>query len=165
MGEIDWELVKSRLDKSSRALKKAMSPDAAYIKSVRRKRADQLARRHVKDNTQKTLLPVLSFRLDKECYGIAMTDLTEVLPQTVCTPVPGTPADLLGVVNLHGEIRPVVDIAAVLGISGTKNENGKYIVFLRRKGGTEVGLGVDRIDEIRLVREEELTIPGGQDRK
>lgn len=162
MEGIDWGSVKSRLDKSSRALKKAMSPDAAHIKSVQRRRAERLARRRVRDDAEKALLPVLSFRLGGECYGIAMTDLTEVLPRTVCTPVPGAPAELLGVVNLHGEIRPVVNAAVVLGVSEMKSENGKCIIFMRRRGGTEVGLGVDHINEVRLVREDELTIPGGE---
>lgn len=160
--EIDWEAVKGRLFNSSRAFKKAMSPGTAYVKSIYRKRAGLLALRKAGRDSDKTLLPVLSFWIGEECYAITMNSLKEVLPQTTCTPIPGTPAELLGVVNLHGEIRPVVNASVILGLAKPENGDEGYIVFMRRGKGAEVGLRVDRIDEVRLLREDELTVPGSE---
>ncbi len=161
-GNIDWDAVKDRLGKSGQSLKKALKPSAAQINSVYRKRAKRLAVRGAKTDAESAVTPVLSFWIGEKLYAIHMAGLAEVLQQTACTPVPGTPPELLGVVNLHGEIRPVLDASTVLGLPKKDKVEAGYIVFLRRKEGTEVGLKTDRIDEVRLVNEDELTIPASE---
>lgn len=49
-------------------------------------------------------------------YGIELTDVREVVPAPRLTPVPGAPAAVLGVVNLRGEVVPVLDTARLLGL-------------------------------------------------
>jgi chemotaxis signal transduction protein len=50
-------------------------------------------------------------------YGIELTDVREVVPEPRLTPVPGAPAGVLGVVNLRGEVVPVLDTAQLLGLA------------------------------------------------
>ena len=59
-------------------------------------------------------IPALIFRLAQERYAIALKELAEVLPFTGCAQVPGGSPQFLGVINLRGELRPVIDLAWVL---------------------------------------------------
>jgi purine-binding chemotaxis protein CheW len=49
-------------------------------------------------------------------YGIELTDVREVVPEPRLTPVPGAPRTVLGVLNLRGEVVPVLDTAQLLGL-------------------------------------------------
>jgi chemotaxis signal transduction protein len=54
--------------------------------------------------------------IGEDRYGIELTDVREVVPEPLLTPVPGAPAAVLGVVNLRGEVVPVLDTAQLLGL-------------------------------------------------
>jgi purine-binding chemotaxis protein CheW len=94
---------------------------------------------------------MLIFRLGHERYAIALQEVAEVLPFTHCTPVPGGSPHFLGVINQRGDLRPVLDLGRLLAAS----ENGKtgpgFVLMLRRPG-QEIGLKVDRIDELQEIR-------------
>jgi purine-binding chemotaxis protein CheW len=60
---------------------------------------------------QALLLPV-----GDELHALYLGLVREVVPMAPITPVPGSPSWLLGVVNLRGEILPVIDSARPLGI-------------------------------------------------
>jgi purine-binding chemotaxis protein CheW len=49
-------------------------------------------------------------------YGIELTDVREVVPDPRPEPVPGAPPAVLGVVNLRGDVVPVIDTAQLLGL-------------------------------------------------
>ena len=48
-------------------------------------------------------------------YALELTAIREVVPVPTVTPLPGAPATVLGVINLRGEVVPVLDTAALLG--------------------------------------------------
>ncbi|MGE5504269.1 MAG: chemotaxis protein CheW [Actinomycetota bacterium] len=100
----------------------------------------------------------LCFRVAGEHYGLPLADLAEVLPLNAWTPVPGQPQYLLGVTNVRGEIRPVLDLHSLLGMAAPDAGARSYVVFLQRDGA-EVGLRVDALDRIRFVEHAGLTVP------
>jgi purine-binding chemotaxis protein CheW len=52
-------------------------------------------------------------------YAVAMSSVREVLSRPRPTAVPTTPAAVLGLFNLRGEIVPLFDTAALLGLGST----------------------------------------------
>lgn len=60
---------------------------------------------------QALLLP-----LGEDWYALELDAVREVVPAPVITPVPRSPATVLGVFNLRGEVVPVFDTAALLGL-------------------------------------------------
>ncbi|MGH9144218.1 MAG: chemotaxis protein CheW [Vicinamibacterales bacterium] len=124
-------------------------PDQRAVDEVYRRRARQLAERPADRTDTATTTAVLVFTLGTERYGIALTDLAEVLLYRGCTAVPGTPAALLGVINVRGDIRPVADLRGVLELAAADASAGGYVVMLRQQGG--VGLKVDTIDQVCQV--------------
>src|SRR5258708_33487519 len=115
---IGWEQAKARLRKSQLALEKALTPGPARTEAIFRARAAQLAGRGARADTGPAVLRVLTFAVGKERYGVVFADVVELLPFARCTPIPGAPAALLGVINVHGEIQSVMDLGRLMEIPG-----------------------------------------------
>lgn len=54
---------------------------------------------------------VLPFRLAGQRLAIPLESVIRVVPALKCTPLPGAPQTVLGLVNVRGQIVPVVDLA------------------------------------------------------
>jgi purine-binding chemotaxis protein CheW len=101
------------------------------------------------------MLPVIVLTLGTERYGVELSDVTEVLPPVRATPVPGAPAVFAGVINAHGEIRPVIDLRRLLGIEKAANGDLARVILLR-KDSREMGLQIDSVERIRWIGSADL---------
>jgi chemotaxis signal transduction protein len=128
--------------------------EAKAVEAVWRERAERLSARPVSAGSAQNAFPVLVLGIGKERYGIDLPDVVEVLPLLSPTPVPGAPAVFAGVINVHGEIRPVIDLKRVLGMETV--EHGPARVILLRKDGRELGLQIDSVEQIRWIGAGEL---------
>ena len=138
------------------AIARVMTPDDARVRSVFQARARHLAERVAEDLGRAAPSSLLTFRLGQERLAVPLTAVSEVLPLVGCVPVPGAPHEILGVINVRGEILPVVDLWRALGQDGERDgESGGYVLFLKR-GGRRVGLRVDALDAVRTVRAGEV---------
>jgi purine-binding chemotaxis protein CheW len=87
-------------------------------------------------------------RLGGEEYGLPVDDVLEVADSGEIVPVPGAGSAMLGVRNLRGQVLPVVDLAAVLGLPrGTTP--GRVVVVA--EGGRAAGLGVDSVKGVESL--------------
>lgn len=92
-------------------------------------------------------LKIIIFSLAGEHFGIALDCVREIALLPEITAVPSMPAWLLGVVNLRGEVIPVVSLALAMGMGQTAASGTKMIVA--EIGGRPIGIvveGVPRID-------------------
>lgn len=62
-------------------------------------------------------LKLIVFSLNEQCYGLPLHLVTKVLRAVEVTPVPKATNLILGVVNVHGEVMPVMDIRQLLGLN------------------------------------------------
>ena len=160
--KINWDDVKKRLHESKIALEKAGTPAPERTEAVFRERAEQLARRRFHVDVASDAFRVLAFVLDKERYGLEFSAVAELFPFATCTPIPGGPPQLLGVINVHGEIRSVVSLGRLLELPDTAGDSPGYVLLVRAQG-REVGLRVDGIDKIQAIAAHELIGPGDGD--
>jgi purine-binding chemotaxis protein CheW len=58
----------------------------------------------------------LTFTLDKEQYGLSIRRVMEILEYQQVTVVPGAPPSIRGVINLRGNVVPVVDLCGKFGL-------------------------------------------------
>lgn len=132
--------------------------DPAFIDQVLKIRARRLAaaRSNLEDRPLGT--PVLCFRIGSESYALSLADLTEVMPLGAWTPVPGLAQHLLGITNVRGEIRPVLNLHAMLTLPEPEGGADAHVVFLRAPG-REVGLRVEGLNRIRFIDTGQLTVP------
>ncbi len=155
---IDWDEVKTRLRESEVGLERALNPDRQRLEAVYGRRAAELAARRLPAEATAATIPVLTFALAAERYGIELPDLADVLPFTRCTAVPGSPPELLGVINLRGEVRCVVELSRLLGLPERDDRPAGYVILLRRSP-FPVGLRIDQIEQVQQVSPTEWTTP------
>lgn len=61
-------------------------------------------------------LRLVAFSLNGERYGIDLAAAEHVLPMVAVSPLPGAPEVVLGAINLHGDVIPVLDVRRRLGL-------------------------------------------------
>lgn len=77
----------------------------------------------------------------------------KILPLMALQALPGGPPHLVGLMNLHGEGVPVVDIAACLDLKRRRHYDLDTSILLCDSGGKRGGLIVDEVLGIATVRE------------
>lgn len=106
---IDWTAVRQRLDAARAAAERAWAPDAQATARILKARARALAQEPVQAQDADAL-EIVEFMLAHERYGVETAFVREIHPLTDLTPVPCTPAFVLGIVYLRGEIVSVLDV-------------------------------------------------------
>jgi chemotaxis signal transduction protein len=133
--------------------------DRQHMEAVWLQRAKRLSRRTVPIDAEQNSLPVIILGIGKERFGIDLPDVAEVLPALRATPVPGAPSVFSGVINAHGEIRPVLDLRRLLRMEHAGNGNLGRMILLR-KDGREMALEIDSVEQIRWIRPGDLQSAG-----
>lgn len=115
-----------------------------------RERAQALARAPSPAPAANSQLEVLEFRLASERYAVESGYVTGVQPLHDLTPLPCTPAFLLGVVNVRGRIVPVLDLKKFFELP-EQGLTDLHRVILVQGNGLELGLLADVIVGVRNV--------------
>jgi purine-binding chemotaxis protein CheW len=131
-------------------------PAAAARLAILRERARLLARPPVRETSDEAPLEVVEFVLSGEHYGLESEYVTEVCPLRNLRPVPGAPAFVLGVDNVHGRIVSVIDLKRFFDLPqrGLTDLNRLIVV---RYGAVDVGVLADQILAVRSIRPSELS--------
>jgi len=93
----------------------------------------------------------LTFALANEEYGLEILKVREIIGYIDVTAVPQTPPHVKGVINLRGQVIPVVDLRAKFGMETTEvTEQTCIIVVEITQGGrkSNTGIVVDRVQEV-----------------
>ena len=72
----------------------------------------------------------LTFTLAEEVFALDISTVREVLDYTPVTKVPQMPAYMRGVINLRGEVLPVLDMKLKFGL-GEMEKNQKHLYYHR----------------------------------
>jgi purine-binding chemotaxis protein CheW len=103
-------------------------------------------------------LHLLTFVLDREEFGIPVTQVREVIRVNGITRVPQVPAHVRGVTNLRGRILAVVEIRTRLGLPAATITPASRIVVVEMLGRA-LGLLVDRVSQVTKVPVESVVPP------
>jgi len=106
------------------------------------------------ENTASDAKKYLVFRLDKEEFGIEISKITTIIEKDMnIARVPKQPKFLKGVINLRGEIIPVISLRLRLGYSDdVYNEETRIIIV--KLDDVSVGLIVDSVAEVIELNED-----------
>jgi purine-binding chemotaxis protein CheW len=100
-----------------------------------------------------TLSSFLSFRLGDELFAANVGKVLEILEIPKITKVPRSPAFMRGVVNLRGNVLPVIDTRIKFGLPAVPDTINSCILVLNIElDGKEIVLGTV-VDEVREVVE------------
>lgn len=119
-------------------------------------RAVELAREPLAAIDPRDLIEIVEFSLAGERYGIELACVREVCPLKELTPVPGTPAFVLGIINLRGEIFTVIDLKRFFDLPATGITELNKVLIL---DSAEMRLGIlaDAIRGVRRIARAELS--------
>ncbi len=90
------------------------------------------------------------FDLAGEYYGVDIGDVREIIRMQTVTRVPGAPLYVEGVINLRGQVIPVVDLRKKLNLTVSEQTAESRIVWLTIKG-QDVGVIVDAVTEVLRI--------------
>ena len=102
---------------------------------------------------------VLIFRLADEWFGLKVDDIQEIVEAPELNYVPRAPESILGAMNFHGNVVPVLDLACYLGLGN--QAYGERAVVLPI-GQTVLAFGVTSIDRI-VPLDSEMMLPCQQE--
>lgn len=93
----------------------------------------------------------LSFRCNGEAYALPIAHVREIIEYGNLTPVPMMPDFIRGVINLRGNVVPVIDLGSRFGQAVINRTRRTCIVILelsRAQGVVSLGLVVDGVDAV-----------------
>lgn len=101
----------------------------------------------------------LSFRIGSELFGMDLTQTREILEFNGVTEVPLMPKFLRGVINLRGEVVPVIDLAVRLGRNAIQVQRRTCVIVVELQVDTQhhvLGLLADAVSEVMEIPETEI---------
>ena len=102
-------------------------------------------------------LRICLFSIGKDTYAIAVDVLTEIIIPQKIFPIPTTPSHVLGVINLRGNIVPIVDIRPTLSLP-QQSIPGQIAIL--KHGAMMLGIVVDNVSAVIPVPESSIrTVP------
>lgn len=93
----------------------------------------------------------LTFALGKEQYGLEILKVREIIGYMDITAVPQTPHHVKGVINLRGQVIPVIDLRAKFGMETAEITEQTCIIVCEIQSGNRsfsTGIVVDNVEEV-----------------
>lgn len=93
----------------------------------------------------------LTFRIAHEHYGLELSQTREIIEYSGITEVPLMPSFLRGVINLRGEVVPVIDLAVRLGRKPIEIQRRTCIIVVELTNNDQhhvLGLLADAVSEV-----------------
>lgn len=100
----------------------------------------------------------LTFMIDAEEYGIEIANIKEIIKISAITQVPHTPAYVTGIINLRGDIIPVIDVRKRFS-KAPKDYDDLACIVVIEYGEYSLGLVVDRVSEVMVIDEANILPP------
>lgn len=136
---IDWQAVQQKMTQLQAATQQRTALTAEEKLALLRTRAQTLARPPQETEAAGRQLEVAEFRLGEEAYAFPSTAVREVYPLKGLTPLPCTPAFVLGVMNVRGRILPIVDLTSLLGLAKQQIAEQSTVILIKAEE-LEVGI-------------------------
>lgn len=97
----------------------------------------------------------LTFFLADEEYGVEILKVQEIIGRMPITPVPLTPPYIRGVINLRGNIHPIMDLKVKFGMGQTQMTDETSIIVIKTES-LMMGILVDKVSEVVTIASGEI---------
>lgn len=148
---LNWADIHRRLERSRQLSEQNFAPAPEKKARLLKERARLLAQAAAKPPAEGDFLAVTTFLLANERYAVELSYIRDVyaLKETI-TPIPCTPPFMAGIVNVRGQILPVIDLKRFFGLPQENRVDLKHIIILS-SDQTELGLMADAVAGIQSV--------------
>jgi len=100
----------------------------------------------------------LRLRCADQAYGLELLKVQEVVLPSPLLSLRGTPPAMLGVMNLRGQVVPVMDLGVYLGQPAQPQSASTRIVVLEEHGET-MGLRVSAVEDVASLTDQQIEPP------
>ena len=100
-------------------------------------------------------IQVVSFKLGSEEYGVDIAQVQEINRMVAITHVPRAPHFMEGVINLRGQLIPIIDLRTRFGMPREEHTKNTRIV-VTEIGAKRVGMVVDSVSEVLRIPVEQI---------
>lgn len=149
-GAVDWTAIHQRVEAARAAIERGRSPDPADARAILAERARKLAHEAAPVEEAGDAVEVIEFVLAHETYGLEARYVREIYPLKDLTPMPGTPAFVLGIINLRGQILSIIDLRQFFDLPRRGLTDLNKVIVLR-SGAMEFGVLADAIVGTRTI--------------
>ena len=125
------------------------------IRSCLRIRAAAMATEPEQKSESSAKTEIVRFMLASENYGIESAFVREVYPLKDLTPLPGVPPYIFGIINVRGQILPVVDLKKFLNLP-EKGLGELNKVIILRNDLMEFGILADVVEGTQTLAPEDI---------
>ena len=108
-------------------------------------------------------LQLVTFKLGDELYGVDIMDVKEIVKIQNIRAIPNAPYYMVGILNLRGEIIPIIDLHRRFHIGSDDGnveldelESGFIILNI---SGMQIGIIIDRVSRVVQVQRAEIQEP------
>ncbi|TWT44756.1 Chemotaxis protein CheW [Phycisphaerae bacterium RAS1] len=96
------------------------------------------------------ILQIVSFRLATEEYGVDILRAREIIKLGQITPMPETPVFICGLMNVRGQVIPIVDLRRRIGLPAKDADEQTRIIVVDVAGKT-IGMVVDAVTDVLRI--------------
>ena len=100
----------------------------------------------------------LTFYSSKKLFGINIGKVVQIISYQAITTIPEFPPYAVGVINLRGEVIPIIDFAMLFG-EDKKEYNERTCIIVTKIKNSYMGFIVDAMDEVTKITEENISEP------
>ncbi|MEY4504056.1 MAG: hypothetical protein RL154_349 [Pseudomonadota bacterium] len=103
---------------------------------------------------------LITFKLSNELYGIEVESVREILTYQKVTEIPNVSSWVKGVINLRGDVTPILDLRLKFHVSETPDYSERTIVIAAKtKDLRMIGVVVDSVEDLVDLQGAELSAP------
>lgn len=98
----------------------------------------------------------LTMRIGKQLFGIVVDTVQDVLSPMKITPIPLSPPEVKGALNLRGRIVTAINLRAKLGMDELEAENSEYRSVVIELEGNLYSIIIDSVAEVLSIGDDQV---------
>jgi len=110
---------------------------------------------NIKTQLSGKTLQAVTFALGSEEYGVDIAQVQEINRMVTITHVPRAPQFMEGVINLRGQLIPIIDLRTRFGMERSERTKNTRIV-VTEIGSKRIGMVVDSVSEVLRIPVEQI---------
>lgn len=118
--------------------------------------AERYAAERSGHSEREDLMQLVGFKIGDELFGVDILMVQEIIRSAPITAVPNSPEFVEGVINLRGDIIPVIDLRKRLNLFLGEAEKRKNWILILNIDDRVTGFVVDRVTKVLKVDEEAI---------
>ena len=112
-----------------------------------------------KQEAEDLLMQLVGFKIGKELFGVDILMVQEIIRAAPITPVPNSPDFVEGVINLRGNILPVIDLRKRLNLLTDEIDLEDTWILILDIQNKVTGFIVDSVTEVLKIQEDSIEPP------